>query len=275
MMSFTYRVIVTCIWGVYNLKTCRAITKRKDITLIYNPSSKGLGAIFFIHAFLTALDLFLSDFHFRDMTPKKVGRHGGKKVGRKSSPVGKKTPVYARVNRTKLELHRWREKSRKLLSTLAAYQGKGTPYDEGKCYLALHVTLKLVDTADLRWDSESEKVCGLDPVFGEASELTGMSKSKIRRLFNSFLESEGATFFVGDNSTRGRAGENCNRSALQKLTTAHYDAIRAFIKHRNSSKGAGKVRCVGVGAGCVLVRGVWWCEVCVGARCVVSNIIQR
>jgi hypothetical protein len=94
-------------------------------------------------------------------------------------------------------------------------------------------------------------VRGLDPAFGEAAELTGVSKRKTRELFKSFLESEGASFLVGDNTTRGRASENCDLMKLQKLTTAHYDAIRAFIKHRNSSKGAGKV--LGVG--------VWGCEV--------------
>jgi hypothetical protein len=176
------------------------------------------------------------------MTPKKRGHRQGPKAGRKSSPIGKQAGLKTSAGKGNLALHKWRDKTRKLLMTLAAYQGTGTPYDEGKCNLALHVTLKIVDKADLKWDVEGNKVRGLDPIFGEAAELTGMSKSKIRELFNSFLESEGASFLVGDNTTRGRASENCDRTKLQKLTTAHYDAIRAFVKHRNSSKGAGKVR---------------------------------
>jgi hypothetical protein len=59
---------------------------------------------------------------------------------------------------------------------LAALQGIGTPYDEGKCFLALHVTMKHVERAELNWNNENNTVRGLALVFTEAAEVTGASK---------------------------------------------------------------------------------------------------
>jgi hypothetical protein len=172
------------------------------------------------------------------MTPKKKGRHGGKKLGRRASPIGKQASPVKDVAQGKLALHQWRLKTRKLVLTLAAFQGTGTPYDEGKCNLALHVTLKCVDKAALTWDTEADDVRGLAGAFGEAAELTGMSKSKIRELFNSFLESEGATFIVGDNTTRGRASENCDRTKLHNTHSCVHQAPK-FLQGLRLGSGAG------------------------------------
>ena len=121
-----------------------------------------------------------------------------------------------------------------LLLNLAALQDIGTSYDKGKCFLALHVTMKHVEKAELNWNNENNTVRGLALAFTEAAEVTGVSKSKIRDLFNSYLTSGGSSFFVGDNTTRGRASANCDHTKFHKLTNSHYDATRAFIAFRNS-----------------------------------------
>jgi hypothetical protein len=105
-----------------------------------------------------------------------------------------------------------------------------------------HVTMKHAEKAESTWNNENNTVRGLDLAFTEAAEVTGTSKSKIRDHFDSYLALDGASFFVGHNTTCGRAIANIDRKKLHKLTTTHYDAIHAFIAFRNSSKGAAKVR---------------------------------
>jgi hypothetical protein len=99
------------------------------------------------------------------------------------------------------------------LLNLAALRGKGTRFDEGICFLALHVTKKHIEKAEMTWNNENNVVCGLDLAFTEAIEVTGLSKSKFWDLFNSYSVSNGASFVVGVNTTRGRASENCDRTS--------------------------------------------------------------
>ena len=116
--------------------------------------------------------------------------------------------------------------------------------------MALRVTMHCIDDVDLSWDAKKGDVRGLDAAYREASRLTDVSMSTLREKFLSFLDPEGATYIMGDNSTRGRASASCDRTKLRKLSTAHCDAIRTFIAYRNSSKGAGKVCVARVGGTC-------------------------
>jgi hypothetical protein len=54
------------------------------------------------------------------------------------------------------------------------------------------------------------------------------------------------SILVSDPSIRGRKSPNCDRTALQKLTSEHNAAIKAFVDHRNSTLGTGKVRIASV-----------------------------
>ena len=106
--------------------------------------------------------------------------------------------------------------------------------------MALRVLLNLIDEAtDLKWDPENEKMTGLEPVYRRAAQLTGVSIPILKERFRYFVEHE--EILVSDNAIRGRGSPNCNRTALRKLTPQHDAAIKAFVDHRNSSQGAGKV----------------------------------
>ena len=81
---------------------------------------------------------------------------------------------------------------------------------------------------------------GLVPVFSEAGALTLVNAPKLKELFEQYMEH--GSILVSDPSIRGRGSPNCDRIALRKLTPEHNAAIKAFVDHRNSTLGAGKVR---------------------------------
>jgi hypothetical protein len=71
-----------------------------------------------------------------------------------------------------------------------------------------------------------------------------VSVPKLKELFEHYVAH--GSILVSDPSTRGRGSPNCDRTALRKLTPEHNVAIKAFVDHRNSTLGAGKVRLASV-----------------------------
>jgi hypothetical protein len=86
----------------------------------------------------------------------------------------------------------------------------------------------------------NEKIKGLGPVFFKARALTMVSVPKPKELFEHYVAH--GSILVSDPSICGRGSPNCDRTALRKFTPEQNAAIKAFVDHRNSSLGAGKVR---------------------------------
>jgi hypothetical protein len=186
------------------------------------------------------------------------GRRNDKRPGPKKTRGPKaKAPSAAVFN---LNVGNYKKKNRDLLLALAAFSGRGTPYEYGQCLMAVQVMLQLIDEdgkamddgtevkSKLTWDDEAGEVRGLNGIYKRAAQLTGMGTTKLASLLGKYLESNGTEVEVGDNTTRGRASPDCDRIKLRKLSVEHYSAIQAFIDFRNSSSSAGKV-CVGIGGG--------------------------
>jgi hypothetical protein len=169
-------------------------------------------------------------------TPKKKGIRNTKKAGRKKT--NGRSPVADSPQSIQREKARWKQRNTQLLLALASRQGEA--YDAGAVVMALRVLLQLMDEAtDLRWDPANGKMKGLYSVYCRASELTQVSVPILKERFLYFVDH--GEILVSDNAIRGRGSPNCDRTALRKLTPAHDAAIKAFIDHRNSSQGAGKV----------------------------------
>ena len=71
-----------------------------------------------------------------------------------------------------------------------------------------------------------------------------VSVPKLKELFERYVAH--GSILVSDPSIRGRGSPNCDRTALRKFTPEHNAAIKAFVDHRNSTLGAGKVRLASV-----------------------------
>jgi hypothetical protein len=67
-----------------------------------------------------------------------------------------------------------------------------------------------------------------------------VSVPKLKELFEHYVAH--GSILVSDPSICGRGSPNCDRTALRKFTPEQNAAIKAFVDHRNSSLGAGKVR---------------------------------
>ena len=109
-------------------------------------------------------------------------------------------------------------------------------HGRGEARIALRVTLQVIDEADLKFDTDAERVQGLHACFVRASELTGSSPATLKSLFNSLFESDGATYAISDTSKRGRGSDEVDKSSLYKVKPEQVAAIRAFIKFSNSSQ---------------------------------------
>jgi hypothetical protein len=71
-----------------------------------------------------------------------------------------------------------------------------------------------------------------------------VSAPKLKELFEHYVAH--GSILVSDPSTRGRGSPNCDRTALRISTPEHNAAIKAFVDHRNSTLGTGKVRLASV-----------------------------
>ena len=67
-----------------------------------------------------------------------------------------------------------------------------------------------------------------------------MSVPKLKELFEHYVAH--GSILVSDPSIRGRGSPNCDRTSLRKFTPEQNAAIKAFVDHRNSTLGAGKMR---------------------------------
>ena len=153
------------------------------------------------------------------------GRRNDKRPGPKKTRGPKaKAPSAAVFN---LNVGNYKKKNRDLLLALAAFSGRGTPYEYGQCLMAVQVMLQLIDEdgkamddgtevkSKLTWDDEAGEVRGLNGIYKRAAQLTGMGTTKLASLLGKYLESNGTEVEVGDNTTRGRASPDCDRIKLR------------------------------------------------------------
>lgn len=124
-----------------------------------------------------------------------------KKVGPKRARGGNVISPVMLQKSAALNKANWTKKVSKLIACLVLQSGESM--DGGEARLALRVTLQVIDEANLKFDTDAEKVQGLHACFVRASKLTGSTPATLKRLFDSFVESDGATYTISDTSTRG------------------------------------------------------------------------
>ena len=128
----------------------------------------------------------------------------------------------------------------KLVAALALQTGESM--DFGVTRVALLVALQLIEDADLVVDADQKKVKGLDKHLANAARLCSTTLKTLKLVFWAFVESQGETIEVTDNTTRGRGGVDVkDRASMHKTYQGQVDAIKAFIKYRHDGKGS-KVR---------------------------------
>jgi len=176
----------------------------------------------------------------RKMAPKGTHSEGSyaKKTGRRMKSRGKQTKRKKKHFDEAKDTHRDKIKMQKLLLILALQNGESM--NAGMARMALLVTLRLVDEAELVVKSQSLKVAGLRSCFRRAAELTSSSIQTISNLFWSYIESDGETFHITDNSGRGRGSETINWASLYKISEEQTAVIKAFVDFRHGTKGACK-----------------------------------
>ena len=161
------------------------------------------------------------------------------KTGRPKKLSGKTvSPIKAHPAEA-IEKRLAQQKTRKLVAALALSSGESM--DAGMARMALIVTLNLVDEADLTVTSRDKKVAGLHAVLSRAAALCSSTVGTVTNLFWSYLESDGASFNISDNSSRGRGSKTVDRASLYRVNEVQTKAIMGFIDYRHSATGAGKV----------------------------------
>ncbi len=88
--------------------------------------------------------------------------------------------------------------------------------DGGEARIALHVTLQVIDEAELIFETDAERVQGLHACFVRASELTGSSPATLKALFDPLVDIDGAIYTVSDTSKRGRGSDEVTRRPCTK-----------------------------------------------------------
>jgi len=198
----------------------------------------------FVSAFVEII-IFSRRFHMAVSKRKdrREGKHGQgsykKKSGPKKTPKGKQDYAAKWQRKCALETANWKLKIPKLIASLALSSGESM--DGGEARMALRVTCQVIEEANLKFDPASGKIPGLHACYERAATLTGSTPSTLKRLFDSLLESDGATYKISDTSKRGRGSDSVDKASLYKINPGQVEAIKAFIAYSNSSKGAAKV----------------------------------
>jgi hypothetical protein len=127
----------------------------------------------------------------------------------------------------------------KLVAALAL--GRGESMDAGMARMCLTVAMQLFEEADLKLDGDSRKIVGLRPVLGRAAELCRTTFETVVSIFWSYIESNGETFDITDNSFRGRGSATVDKATFYKINEGRCAAIKDFVEYRNSARGQAKV----------------------------------
>ena len=161
------------------------------------------------------------------------------KTGRKTSRKGKQEAKRKLLSSPKVVVMAWKRKLSKLMAMLALESGYSL--NAGEARMVLLATLRLLEERDLVYNPNIGLVEGVDKVFGDIAQSFGTTKSTVRRLFQSFYDSDGESYDITDNTTRGLGSPAYDRAVVRALTLIQCRALETYIEHRNSSKGAGKV----------------------------------
>jgi hypothetical protein len=162
-----------------------------------------------------------------------------KKLGRKKGPQGKQASPKSRVCTAMHAAAKSKKFNAKLIAALALRRGEAM--GPGEARMCLIVTMRLFEEADLKVDANRKTVAGLRPVLVRAAQLCSSSFEVVSRIFWSYVESNGETFDVTDNSSRGRGSSTVEKATLYRINEAQSAKIKEFVEYRNSATGQGKV----------------------------------
>ena len=116
------------------------------------------------------------------------------KTGRKTSRKGKQEAKRKLLSSPKVVVMAWKRKLSKLMAMLALESGYSL--NAGEARMVLLATLRLLEERDLVYNPNIGLVEGVDKVFGDIAQSFGTTKSTVRRLFQSYYDSDGESYDI-------------------------------------------------------------------------------
>ena len=116
------------------------------------------------------------------------------KTGRKTSRKGKCEAKHNVLQASKSAKIAWKRKLSKLMAMLALESGYSL--NAGEARMVLLATLRLLEERDLVYNPNIGLVEGVDKVFGDIAQSFGTTKSTVRRLFQSYYDSDGESYDI-------------------------------------------------------------------------------